>query len=91
MLSEERQLMKWVRIFLVGIFRGGGVGGVAFHFVEIFRFVAMQSVFCLYLQNGLEFFNKFCSSDPSFNRNILRPLYLKFKTSAHAHIAIAYN
>ena len=72
-----------------GNFPGGG--GVAFHFVEIFRFVAMQSVFCLYLQNGLEFFNKFCSSDPSFNRNILRPLYLKFKTSAHAHIAIAYN
>ena len=25
----------------------------AFHFVE------MQSVFCLYLQNGLEFFNQF--------------------------------
>ena len=74
-----------------GNFPGGGGGGVAFHFVEIFRFVAMQSVFCLYLQNGLEFFNKFCSSDPSFNRNILRPLYLKFKTSAHAHIAIAYN
>ena len=28
----------------------------AFHFVEIFHFVEMQSVFCLYLQNGLEFF-----------------------------------
>ena len=27
---------------------------------------------------------KFGSSDPSFNRNILRSLYLKFKASAHA-------
>ena len=56
----------------------------AFHFVEI------QSVFCLYLQNGFNFLIKLCSSDPSFNRNILRALYLKFKTSALAHIAIAY-
>ena len=36
------------------------------------------------------FLIKFCSSDPSFDRNILRFLYLKFKTSAHAHITIAY-
>ena len=33
--------------------------GCAFHLVEIFHFVEMRSVFCLYLQNGLEFFN-FC-------------------------------
>ena len=33
---------------------------------------------------------KFCSSDPSFNRNILRLLYLKFKPSVYAHIAITY-
>ena len=31
-----------------------------------------------------------CKPDPSFNRNILRSLYLKFKTSAHAHIATSY-
>ena len=37
-----------------------------------------------------DFFIKFCSSDPSFNRNILRSLYLKFKTSAHVHIIITY-
>ena len=36
------------------------------------------------------FLIKFCSSDPSFNRDILRSLYLKFQTSAHAHIAITY-
>ena len=29
----------------------------AFHLVEIFHFVEIQSPFCLYLQNGLEFFN----------------------------------
>ena len=29
----------------------------AFHFMEIFHFVEMQSVFCLYFQNGLEFFD----------------------------------
>ena len=46
--------------------------------------------FCLFLQNRLEFFIKFCSSDPSFNRNILRSLYLKFKTSAHLDIIITY-
>ena len=34
---------------------------------------------------------KFCNSDPSFNRNILRSLYLKFNPSAHAHIAITYS
>ena len=36
------------------------------------------------------FLIKFCSSDPSFNRNILRSQYLKFQTSAHVHIAITY-
>ena len=33
----------------------------------------------LYLQNGMEFLIIFCSSDPSFNRNILTFLYLQFK------------
>ena len=36
------------------------------------------------------FLIKFCSSDPSFNINIFRSLYLKFKTSAHAQIAITH-
>ena len=40
----------------------------AFHFVE------MQSVICIAHYN---FLTKFCSSDPSFNRNILTSLYLK--------------
>ena len=36
---------------------------------------------------GVEaFLTKFGSSDPSFNRIILKLLYLKFKTSAHAQI-----
>ena len=34
---------------------------------------------------------KFWSSNPSFNRKILRSLYLKFKSSAHEHIAITYH
>ena len=32
------------------------------------------------------FLTKFCSSDPSFNGNILTLLYLKSETSAHAQI-----
>ena len=36
------------------------------------------------------FWIKFCNSDPSFNKNILRFLYLKFKTSDPTHIAITY-
>ena len=47
------------------------------HFVYIFR-------------KDWNFLTKLRSSDPSFNRNILRSLYLKFKTSAHAQIAMAY-
>ena len=35
------------------------------------------------------FLIKFCSSDQSFNRNILRSLYFKFRTSAHAQITIS--
>ena len=31
--------------------------GCAFHLVEIFHFVEIQSLFCLYRQNGLEFFD----------------------------------
>ena len=46
--------------------------------------------FVYIFRTGWNFLIKFRSSDPSFNRNILRFLYLKFKTSAHAHIAIAY-
>ena len=35
------------------------------------------------------FLIEFCSSDPSFDGGVLGSLYLEFKTSAHAHIAIA--
>ena len=35
------------------------------------------------------FLSNFCSSDPSFARNILRPLYLKFKKSTHAQMTVA--
>ena len=34
---------------------------------------------------------KFYSFDPSFDRIILRSLYLKFKTSAHAQITITHH
>ena len=50
----------------------------------------MQSAFCLYLRTGSTFLFTFYSSDPSFNWNLLRSLYLKFKISAHAHIAMTY-
>ena len=44
--------------------------------------------FFLFVQNSLDFFMKFWSCDPSFNRNISTPLYLKFQTSEHAQIEI---
>ena len=37
---------------------GGGWGkACAFHFVEIFHFEEIRSLFCLYLHNGLKFFD----------------------------------
>ena len=65
-------------------------GGCAFHFMEIFHFVEMQSVFCLYLQNGLEIFNQILQPWSKFQWKHFESLYWKFQTSAHAHIAIAY-
>ena len=64
-------------------FGGGGFGG---------RGVCIpQSLYFVYIfRTGWNILIKFCSSDPSFSRNILRSLYLKFKTSAHADIAITY-
>ena len=50
----------------------------------------IQSAFCLYLQKALDFLMEFCSSDPSFNRVILRSLYLKCEISGHAPIAITH-
>ena len=47
------------------------------HFVYIFR-------------TGWNFLIKIWSSNLSYNRNILRSLYLKFKTSAHAQITITH-
>ena len=52
-------------------------GKCSLYFVYIFR-------------TGWNFLLKFCSSHPSFSRNILRSLYLNFKTSAYTHIAISY-
>ena len=46
--------------------------------------------FACIFRTGWNFLIKFCSSDPSFNRNNSKFLYLKFKTSAHAHTKIAY-
>ena len=55
-----------------------------------FRFVEIQSPFCLYLVNEFEFLTKFGSLDPNFNRSILTILYLKSKTSAHVQIALIH-
>ena len=55
----------------------------AFHFVE------MQSTFFYIFRTDWNFLMKFCSSDPSFNRNILRSLYLKFKPS-HKFLVIIW-
>ena len=35
---------------------GGGMGG-AFHFLKTFHFVEIQSIYYIYLQNDLDFFN----------------------------------
>ena len=45
------------------------------HFVYLFR-------------TDQNFLSNFCSSDPSFDRNILRPPYLKFKISAHVQMTV---
>ena len=47
------------------------------HFVRIFR-------------TDWSFLTKFGNSDPSFNRNILEVLCLKFETFAHAQIAVIH-
>ena len=51
---------------------------------------AICILFISFFRTDWNFLIKFCNSDPSFNRKILTSLYLKFKTSAHAHIAITY-
>ena len=58
----------------------------AVHFEEIFDMVEIWAVICLYLLSGLEFLTRLCSSDPSFNGNILTSLYLKSETFAHAQL-----
>ena len=56
------------------------------------KFRSGNSVCILFiLQRGLEFFlTKLGNSDPSYYRNILTPLYLKFKSSAHVQIAFTH-
>ena len=44
------------------------------------------SILFIYLFKSLFTFGKFCSSDPSFNGNILISLYLKSETTAHAQL-----
>ena len=62
---------------------GVGVGGCIL--VDIFHFVDIdiQSVFSYIFIADYDFFTKFCSSDPRFNRNNLTSLYLKSETCAH--------
>ena len=50
---------------------------LSLHFVYIFR-------------ADWNFLIKFCSFDPSLNRNIYLNLYLKFKTSAYAETAVTH-
>ena len=73
--NSVRQILGWRR---------------AFHYKEIFHFVEIQSAFRPYFQNGLKFWTKFGSYDPSFSRNILTFLYLKFETSALAQIEVIH-
>ena len=51
-----------------------------FHFIEI------RPIFVHIFIPDWNFLTKFCSSDLSFNRNILKSLYLKSETSAHAQL-----
>ena len=62
----------------------------AFDFVEIFYFVEIQSGFCPYPKNELDFWTKFGSFDPSFNRCILTLMCLKFEPCAYAQITVIY-
>ena len=54
----------------------------AFHFVEIYHFVEVRSVFFYIFLTDWILLTKICSSDLRFNRNILTSLYLKSETSA---------
>ena len=78
--SEGRQKPLERRFLSMLTFLGGVVHSTSWkcslYFFYIFRM-------------GRNFLIRFCSSDPSFNRNILKFLYSKFKTFAHAHIEIA--
>ena len=51
---------------------------ISLHFVYIFR-------------TDWNFLIKFCSSDTSFDRNILTFLYLKFKTSVNVKVGNTHN
>ena len=71
----------------------------AFHFVEIFHFLEIRFAYILFtsLERIGIFLIRLCSFDPSlldfkyFNGNTLRSLYFKFKSAAHAQIAITHN
>ena len=59
--------------------------GCSFHFMEIFRTSWKFSLhFVQIFRTDLNFFTKPGSSGSSFNWVILKLLYLKFETSAHA-------
>ena len=76
-----------------GPFRGcSRMGGGSVHFTSWKHSTSWKfGLYFVYIfTTDWNFSIKFCSSDPSFNRNTFRPLYLKFKTFAHAQIAITH-
>ena len=74
----DKCLKEYLRIFQ------SMLNHCTFQFVEIFHFVEIRPVFVYIFIPDWIFLTKFRSSDPSFNRNILKSLHLKFETSAHA-------
>ena len=63
--------------------------GLRRRFLDYCRFHSISWKWSLYFvyifRTGWNSLIKFCSSDHSYSRNILRSLYLKFKTSAHCN------
>ena len=88
-MIENRFLLTLLRMGLFGAAHGWG-GGVHFTSWKHSTSWKFGLYFVYIFTTDWNFSIKFCSSDPSFNRNTFRPLYLKFKTFAHAQIAITH-